>query len=100
MEPISGVDLEVQNPPKKKLSIAWFIFWFITIAIIVFLSVFICKTKWTALKINVRLTKKIPITYIWIGGELPPRYKARLRWITFPYVLLTDQDWIPYEKKY
>jgi hypothetical protein len=30
----------------------------------------------------------IPVVFAWLGKEMPSRYKKRLEWIKFPYILL------------
>ncbi len=51
-------------------------------------------------KSNINASIMIPITYIWLGSELPNKYTNRLKWITYPYTLLTDKDWEKYKDKY
>lgn len=43
---------------------------------------------------------QVPVTYIWLGSKLPNKYENRLKWITYPYTLLTDKDWDKYSQKY
>jgi hypothetical protein len=43
---------------------------------------------------------KFVFVYIWIGDNLPDKYKKKLAEIKYPYILLGSSDYERYEKDY
>jgi hypothetical protein len=44
--------------------------------------------------------RETEITYIWIGGEMPEKYKQQIEDMNYPYRLIGIKEYRRYEKMY